>query len=63
MPAKPLTVPQAALALALSEQRIRILCAQGKLRARKIGRDWLVAYPIRRTPGVPGRPLGKASAG
>ena len=65
MPSKPLTVPQAAAALGLSEQRIRVLCAQGKLRARKrkLGRDWLVHSPIHRTPGKPGRPWGKVPAG
>lgn len=38
-----LTVPQAAAALGVSEQRIRQLLAANRLGGRKAGRDWLVA--------------------
>lgn len=37
-----ITIQQAAAALKLSEQRVRTLCRQGVLSARKIGTNWLI---------------------
>lgn len=38
-----ITVKNAANELEISEQRIRTLCRSGELKARKIGRSWLIA--------------------
>ena len=55
----PLTVPQAAEILGLSPQRVRALCAQGRIPARKIGRDWMIDE-ARVLPGnPPGNPNWK----
>jgi len=56
------TTKQAAEALGISEQRVRQLCAEGRMGLR-VGRDWVItADDIERNrerPG-PGRPLGRA---
>ena len=41
-----LTVSEVALRLGFTEQHIRLLLRQGKLRGRKIGRDWMVPYEV-----------------
>jgi len=38
-----MTVQDAAKELGLSEQRIRVLCKEGRL-GQKIGRQWLITY-------------------
>lgn len=38
-----LSVPQAATALKVSEQRVRQLLVEGKLEGEKVGRDWVVS--------------------
>jgi hypothetical protein len=52
------SVPTAAAQLGVSERRLRILCAAGRVQgAQKIGRDWLIPSPpvviaaSRRRPG------------
>jgi excisionase family DNA binding protein len=42
---KPLTTTEAAAALGVTPQRIRALIAAGRLRAVKVGRDWLIRPP------------------
>jgi excisionase family DNA binding protein len=41
-----LTVSEVAVKLGYTEQHIRLLLRQGKLRGRKIGRDWMVPYEV-----------------
>ena len=55
MPAKRLTVPEAAKLLGLSTARVRALCAQGRIAADKVGRDWIIAE----AKILPGRPAGR----
>jgi excisionase family DNA binding protein len=55
---KPLTTTEAAVTLGVTPQRIRALIAAGRLRAVKVGRDWLIRPPdleaVRnRKPGRP----------
>lgn len=38
-----LTVPEAALILGVTEQRVRFLIRRGRLEGRKLGRDWIVS--------------------
>ena len=55
--------PVAAEQLNVSPDRMRHLCAEGKIvGARKIGRDWLIPTPIQRIPGRNGRPPALDSA-
>jgi excisionase family DNA binding protein len=39
---KMISVPEAAVRLGLSEQRVRALIAEGRLKAQKIARDWAI---------------------
>lgn len=41
----PLTTAEAAEALGVTPQRVRALIAAGRLKADKVGRDWLIAPP------------------
>ena len=41
-----LSVAQVAAELEISERRVQVLCAQGRLRAEKLGRDWLIQAPL-----------------
>lgn len=50
-----LTVPQVAKRLGLSTARVRALCSQGRIMARKMGRDWI----IEEARILPGRPAGR----
>ncbi len=46
-----LTTVQAAAAACLSEQRIRVLCAEGRIAgAMKIGKAWLIPAKFKITP-------------
>ena len=58
-----LTTVEAAAALGLSESRVRVLCAAGRL-GRKIGRNYLIESAdlarFRRKPRSPGRPKSTA---
>ena len=40
-----LSVPQAALALSLSRQRIAQLIAAGRLKATRVGKTWII-FPV-----------------
>jgi excisionase family DNA binding protein len=57
----PLTTAQAAARLGVNASRVRQLILSGQLKARKVGRDWLIderslkAVAVRR----PGRPRKK----
>jgi excisionase family DNA binding protein len=42
---KLLTTLEAAAALGVTPQRVRVLIATGRLKAQKVGRDWLIAPP------------------
>lgn len=44
-----LTVEQVAEQLGLSGARVRLLCKQGRLKAKKRGRDWVIASYKRKT--------------
>jgi hypothetical protein len=53
-----ISLPTAASMLSVSERRLRVLCAAGRVQgATKIGRDWLIPSPVvvrpaeRRRPG------------
>jgi excisionase family DNA binding protein len=37
-----LTIADAARELGITTRRVRMLCATGRLKARKLGRDWLI---------------------
>ena len=50
-----LTVLQAAKLLGLSTARVRALCAQARIPADKIGRDWIISE----ARILPGRPAGR----
>lgn len=54
-----MTVNDAAARLGLSTARVRALCAQGRIPARKMGRDWVVYEP----QILPGRPAGRPRRG
>lgn len=56
-----LTTNQTAERLNLSVRRVRVLCEAGRLKARKVGRDWIVDSRSvdRFSPLPPGRPAGK----
>ena len=41
-----LTVSEVAGKLGYTDQHIRLLLRQGRLRGRKIGRDWMVPYEV-----------------
>ncbi len=55
---KPLTVAEAAAVKGVSTRRIRALCEAGRIRAEKVGRDWLIDPKAldRFEPLPPGRP-------
>ncbi len=55
-----LTVAEVGKELKISPRRVRALIGSGKLRAEKIGRDWLIRPPALKAVRVrkPGRPLG-----
>jgi excisionase family DNA binding protein len=54
---KLISVPTAASVLGVSERRLRILCAQGRVQgATKVGRDWLIPKPIVVAPAARVRP-------
>jgi excisionase family DNA binding protein len=40
---KEVTTAEAAIALGTSERNVRYLCKRGTLKARKVGRDWLIS--------------------
>jgi len=49
------TVAEAAHELGVSERRVRVLCAEGRIvGARRVGRDWVIPRPIRVLPGERG---------
>jgi len=53
------TVAEAAAELGVSERRVRVLCAEGRIvGARRIGRDWVIPRPIRVVPAAKG-PRGR----
>ena len=51
---------QAAQYLGVSTARVRVLCAEGRLSARKVGRDWVIEptglFDFAAIPRRPGRP-------
>jgi len=56
------TVAEAAAELGVSERRVRVLCAEGRIvGARRIGRDWVIPRPIRVVPAAKG-PRGRWEA-
>jgi len=56
-----LTTAQVATKLGVSTRRVRALITAGRLKARKIGRDYLIDSRdlAKFTPLPPGRPAGK----
>ena len=56
-----LTTKQAAKELGISPRRVRALITAGRLKARKIGRDYLIdsRHLAAFKPLPPGRPAGK----
>jgi len=54
------SVAEAAAVLKLSAARVRLLCAQGRIKAQRIGRAWIIRpadlWAFQRKPRRPGRP-------
>lgn len=59
-----ITIAKAALLLNVNQQRIRVLCRDGRIRgARKVGRDWVLPDRPVITPATHGPPLRGKIAG
>ena len=56
-----LTTKQVAEKLGITPRRVRALIESGRLKAKRIGRDWLIdsRQLAKFTPLPPGRPAGK----
>lgn len=57
-----LTANQAADLLGLSPQRVRRMCADGKIQSQKVGRDWIINESELKNVtvyGKAGRPKGE----
>lgn len=62
---KPLNTKQAGMILGICPRRVRVLITEGRLKAKKFGRDYMICYhdldPVRiRKPGNPGKKKGPA---
>ena len=56
-----MTPAQAAARLGCTEQWVRSLCKQGRIKATKLGRDWQIAETDlpRSLAAIPGPPMGR----